>query len=72
MDFVEPARRNEPFERDEDKDGEDVEGWLVGEDGIALYSFKGQDGMPKLNFCGCVADDGAEGVGQHRHQDSEK
>lgn len=62
MNFVEPARGNEPFEGDEDEDGEYVEGGLVSEYGVAFDSFKGQHGMAELDFGGCVADDGAEGV----------
>lgn len=72
MDFVEPARGDEPFEGDEDEDGENVEGWLVSEDGVAFDALECQDGMPELDFCECVADDGAEGVGQHGDEDGEE
>lgn len=72
VDLVEPARADEELERDEHKHGEDVEGRLVGEDGVALHAFEGQHGVAELDLGGRVRDDGAEGIGEHRHEDGEE
>lgn len=65
MDLVEPSGGDEEFEGGEDEDGEDVEGGLVGEDGVSFYAFEGQDGMAELDL-GCGGgDDGAKCAGEH-------
>lgn len=70
--LVEPPGTDYKFQGNEEEQGEDVEGGLVGEDGIAFDSFEGEDCVAKLDFgCG-VGDDGAEGVGKHRHEDGEE
>lgn len=54
MDFMKPAGGDEEFERDKNKDGEEVEGRLVGKNGIAFDTFQGEDGAAVSDFGVCV------------------
>lgn len=72
VDFVEPSRRGEEFQRYEDEDGDEVKWWLIGENGIAFDTLKGKYGPAELNLGWGVGDDGAKCGREHRYEDGEE
>lgn len=72
VDLVEPACADDEFKGDEEEDGEDVEGGLVGEDGIRFDAFECEHGSSERNLGHCIGGDVAKGVGEHRYQNGKE
>lgn len=72
VDFVKPAGGGDEFEGEEEDDGYDVGGGVVGEEGVGLYAFEGGDGAAELDFSGCVGGDFGKGVGEDGDEDGEE
>ena len=72
VDAVEVALRDEDFGGQDQEEGEDVEGWEIGEDGVGFDAFEGEHCAAEIDFGSGVCGDEAEGVGQHGDKDGEE
>lgn len=69
---MEPTGRDDKFKGDEEENGEEVEGWLVGEKGVTFYAFESLDGAAELDFGGGVGCDAGKRRGEHGDEDGEE
>jgi len=70
--LVEPARRKDELEWDQDEESEEVEGRTIGEDCVGFDSLESEHGSTKLDFCVTVGDDLREGIREHGNENCEK
>jgi hypothetical protein len=72
MDLVEPAGADHELQWQQNENGKDIEGRLIGKDSIGLDTFESQNSLTELHLGHSIRGYVAERVRQHRHENGQE